>query len=123
MRLASRARAEFNFDLRPHEVGFLEQRLVTNVKPVSFGANVRGESGEPKSFLDGRQGLIPDPFVEACADGARPALLLAARGRKRLLAGAGHQVRRERANVVGDVDILGKIGGWPATPWRATCRP
>ena len=63
-------------------------------------------TGACEFFLDDWTCMIPDPFGETGTDCPCPAFLLTARGRKRIVAGASNEVRREGADVVGDVDIF-----------------
>ena len=113
VRFARGARAELDHDLGAHQPSLLEQRLVGDVKAVPVDTKCCYETGAREPGLDDRVRLIPNPLGQAGADRPRPTLLLAPGRGKRLVAGAGNQVRREGADVVGDVDIFGE------TPDRA----
>ncbi len=108
MGFAGRPGTELDDDLGANETGFLEQRLVRDIEPIRIRAYPCCEAGAGETLRDDGAGLVPDPFGETGANGARPSLLLAARGRKRLVARTENQIRREGAYVVGDVDIFGK---------------
>ena len=99
---------EVDLNLRPYGSEGLEQRFVPDIEPLGFRTNARSEPGAPKLFLDERANPLADPFGQARADRLRPALLLTTRGRQRLVAGTGNQIRREVPDVVGNVDVFRK---------------
>ena len=92
--------------------------------PPPSQSSRRARLGPPlhsQDAVQGRQCLIPDPIVEAFADRARPALLLAASRRESTLArpatGAGANARTSNL-----VSTSSKTRGSPATPSTAPFR-
>ena len=106
--LAGRASSEIHQYLRSNETVIVERRLVSDVEPLAFRAHPCCEAIAGEAGLHRGQSLLPDPGGELVSDRFRPALLLAAGRRQRLVASAAHEIGGEGANVVGDVDVFGK---------------
>ena len=85
-----------------------EGRIIPDVEPLAFRAHPRRLAVAGEARLHRRQRLLPDPCDEPVADRFRPALLLAAGGRQRLVVRAVREIGREGADVIGDVDVFGK---------------
>lgn len=99
--------AKLQHDRRRHIAGAGSQRFVFDKDLLAFEPKPRGRSVDRKPGLEGWQDVILHPLREALADRLGPAPLLAA-GRGQGVAGLSHQVRRERADVIGKIDVFGE---------------
>ena len=104
------ASAELHHDFRPHKILAIEQGLIVDMKLVVIGPNPGGQAGSIQAVFDSGQSVFANPIIEFLADLSSPTPRLAARGGKDLRASPCYQVWRERANVVGDVDVFRETG-------------
>ncbi len=106
MGIACRARSEVDADLRAHRSDWRERRMVRDIELLGFGSNACGKAGLVECTRDEWARGVSNPFCEAETNRSRPAPLLAACGRQRVLVAGLHQIRGEAADVVRNVDIL-----------------
>ena len=70
MGLARGACTEFNYDLRFHDSGLFNHRLVSDAEPLGLGTNLCNETSACEFSLDRWRGPIADPFGETGASGS-----------------------------------------------------
>ena len=93
------------------------------MEPLLVGPDPRGAAGSAETLFDYRPSPFADPYREPHPNDLRPALLLAACGRQRLLTGGSGQIGHEGPNVVSDIDVLREAADHLVTPSTGTYHP
>jgi hypothetical protein len=100
-------RAEFQHYARRHVACACRSRLIVDEQFLSFDADRGGERFRVQGVCDDRLRGPDHPIQQAITNVCRPPLLLALRSRQ-CLDVVAHEIRRDGADVVGQIDIFGK---------------